>query len=352
MKKVKVERMKELCLNKAYSCGGEIYKFLNGDYLPSMLDKITDGTIKLTSNLAYGKDVITHEEKFLGNLDKYIGYVRDHYHIDHIEQDMLIELSLTNKYSEILYCLDDFHKNQNYTKFFDGYRKMFLYYFYDNIVYYSNYVDNNSPINKLLNKIKSYSFDNDEDIIEIEKVLIPIINNRKDNIYQSCIPHNEIEELKYNFYINQIEWIISDYYEKGIYDFEINSKDNYITIDSGTKILFNILEFKKIKKEYIIRFGIKNHYFRADKIITFKEKELKDLLKRMSKNDISKRYDTEYSFIDSTLRFNFWNQEKIQFLDIRFEFCEDNDDAIKIGLDPIDTKELYILINHQLCNKK
>ena len=57
------------------------------------------GEVKLNSTLLYGRAIITTEERFLENLNKYIGYVRDHYFINHIEQFCLIETSLTNKYT-------------------------------------------------------------------------------------------------------------------------------------------------------------------------------------------------------------------------------------------------------------
>ena len=92
-------RMKEMALSDAYSCSGEMYKLLSYEVMHNLVKKIKKGEVKLKSDLVYGKDVITTEEKFLENLDHYIGYIRDNYLIEHHELLCLIELSLGNKYS-------------------------------------------------------------------------------------------------------------------------------------------------------------------------------------------------------------------------------------------------------------
>ena len=58
-------RLKEICLSScAYSCIGEIYKLLNCEILQKLINKIPKQTIKLKSDLLYGKDTISREEKF------------------------------------------------------------------------------------------------------------------------------------------------------------------------------------------------------------------------------------------------------------------------------------------------
>lgn len=343
------KRLKELCLsNSAYSCGGDIYKLLNYDTLHELVKKIPEKTIKLKSSLLYGKDTITSEEKFLENLDKYIGYVKDNYFIKHSELTLLIELTLNNKYNEILFEMDDFHENENYIKYHDAFRKMFLYNFYDNICFYSKFVNRYSSINLFLDEIKYLDFDDSEDIILIENYLSKIISNRFDNVYNSFIPYNEAEEKQYNFYIHQVDWVLSDYYEKGTYKFDIKDTDYYIDLYGGDKLIFNILKNKKFKDEILVRFGIINKNFCADKVVIFRKKEFKNILNRLKKIDVSKKYDETYDFVDPSLRFNFWNEEGIQFLDIFFEYSDNISNKYMVALDTEDTKNLYELICKQV----
>ena len=55
--------------------------------------------------------------------------------------------------------------------------------------------------------------------------------------------------------------------------------------------------------------------------------------------------------IDSSLKFNFWIEQKMQFLDIIFEYNNNSTNKYMISLDPRDTKKLYKLISKQV-NKK
>ena len=345
-----LERMKSLCLNKSYMCNGELYKLLNGDYLPKLLNNIESGNVKISSDLVYGKSIITKEEKFLENLDKYISYVRDKYFIEHIEQYLLIEMSLNNKYNDILYSLEDYHKEENYYKFIDKYRKMFLFNFYDNIKFYSKYVDNISPIHTFLKQIKNYDFDNEKDIIELENIFIKIIRYRNNNLYNAFVPYNEVKKRDYDFYIFQIEWILQDYLKnKYTETFEIKENDNYILIDDRSKLLFNVKsDIKKLKNEdYVeVEFGIKNDNFNA-KVSSelFRKKELLDLIKRLKEINNKDKYNMD--FIIPILRFKFWCEESHQYLDIRFEYG-DNCDYYVICLDENETKKMYELLFQQL----
>ena len=122
-----IKRMKELSLNSVYSCCGEIYRLFSYENLPKLIKKIKMGEVKLNSTLLYGRDIITTEERFLENLNKYIGYVRDHYFVNHIEQFCLIETSLTNKYTKCLFELKDYHVDENYEYYHDMFRKMFMF---------------------------------------------------------------------------------------------------------------------------------------------------------------------------------------------------------------------------------
>ena len=160
--------------------------------------------------------------------------------------------------------------------------------------------------------------------------------------------YEEIEKQHYEFYIQQIDWIISDFYENQLYRFDIKDNDHYINLHDGDKIIFNVLNNKE---KVSIKFGIINRNFCADKIVVFTQKEFKEILERLKKIDVSKKYDTTYSFIDSSLEFNFWNEQKMQFLDIIFEYNNNSTNKYMISLDSRDTKKLYKLISKQV-NKK
>lgn len=280
-------------------------------------------------------------------MDHYISYVKDHYFIQHIELTLLIELTLKNKYNTILFDMDDYYSNGNYMKYICEFKKMFLFNFYNNLHFYSMLVDNNSYINVLKERLSEYDFDDKDDIDEIEKIFISIFNNRKDNLYNSFILHNECDEKHYDFYIQQIEWVISDYYEHGLFDFNLCNKDHYITTDNRDKIIFNIIKKKIFKNEVVVKFGIKNNCFRAFKTVYFRKDEFKKLFSRLKNADTSKKYDIIYDFIDPSLKFNFWCEEGTQYLDIRFEYDYNSGNFITILLSPNDTKELFNLIKRQ-----
>ena len=133
-----------------------------------------------------------------------------------------------------------------------------------------------------------------------------------------------------------------------MYRFDIKDNDHHINLHDGDKIIFNVLNNKE---KVSVKFGIINRNFCADKIVVFTQKEFKEILERLKKIDVSKKYDTTYSFIDSSLKFNFWNEQKMQFLDIIFEYNNNSTNKYMISLDPRDTKKLYKLISKQV-NKK
>ena len=77
--------MKKHSLLWIYSCSGEVYKLLSLEVLYKLVKKIKKDTIKLNSKLVYEKNQITLEENFVSTFDKYIGYIRDTYTINHNE---------------------------------------------------------------------------------------------------------------------------------------------------------------------------------------------------------------------------------------------------------------------------
>lgn len=102
------KRMKNLSLGRCYTNSGDIYKLLDYKVLHDLVVKIKTGSVKISNTLIYGTEIITKEEKFLENLDNYISFIKDNYFLDSWEILCLIEVSLENKYSEILFCEEDF----------------------------------------------------------------------------------------------------------------------------------------------------------------------------------------------------------------------------------------------------
>lgn len=350
----KVKRMKELCLNDAYICSGDMYKLLNSDILKKLVNDISAGDVKLSSDIVYGRDTITKEEKFLDVLDKYIWFVKNNYYIETVEQRLIIELSLKNKYSKILYSLNDYHKGQSYNKFIAEFMKMFWFNFYNNIMHFSKSVNSDSSISNLMKKIENFDFE--KDIIEIDRIFKPIICNRNNNLVNSFKPYKEIANRDYNFFLNQVDWVIEDFYKnKLVSRFNVNDNDNYIIVNNNCTLLLNIVsDYKKTKNdnELMITFGIKNNNFCV--IVTdelFEKQELDYLLKKMKGITKSKYLTEEIDFINPTLRFKFLYEDSHQWLDIFFEF-NDSGDYYVLSLNENEIIELYNVISRQTGVKR
>lgn len=346
------KRMKNLVLGGAY-VNLEMYKLLNYENLHKLVPKIQKGEIKLPSDLVYGKYTITKEEKFLENMDHYISYVKNNYFIDSIEMVLLIELSLNNKYSNILFSLKDFHQENNYDEYFDKFRKMFFYNLYNNIVHYSKYVDNNFAIKKMKKHLESLDYDNEKDIKEIEHILKLVIENRKNNIYNCFVPYKEVKRKEINFYIHQIDWLLEDYYRNcTIESFVITNKDRVLITPEGTKLIFNInskVSSLKENDDVNVDFGIKNNNFNS--IIRgnlFTKKELLVLLDRLKNIKRDSIYEEEFSFLNATLKFTFWSERSQEYLDIQFSYKQNSCDSYTLALDEKEIESLYILIYSQI----
>lgn len=79
------------------------------------------------------------------------------------------------------------------------------------------------------------------------------------------------------------------------------------------------------------------------------KKEFCKLITRLEKIKNDEKYNEVYDFINPTLIFNFWCEEKTQFLDIKFDYaCGFNTDSYIISLTESDTKKLYELISEQI----
>ena len=302
-----IARMKQMALSDAYSCSGEMYKLLSYEVMHNLVKKIKKREVKLNSKLVYGKDVITTEEKFLENLDHYIGYVRDNYFIDHYEQICLIELSLGNKYSDVLFSLEDIHSEEGYEFYYSEFRKMFINNFYENVFYFGSVAEANSFIKRFVSEFEEYNFDDNRNIKEIEEIFKKIVSCRNNNLFNSFVPNAEYNNKNLEFYYHQIEWVLSDYY--GAKD-KILLIDKTMLISDFTYLTFDITSnVKTLKKDddLIIRLRIKNKWF--DYTTTaplMKKRELFELIQLIKDIEPTQPEEVEFSFINPDLRFSFW----------------------------------------------
>lgn len=348
------KRLKELALGGAYFNCGEIYKLLNYKELHSLCKLIKKGTIKLKSKLIYGKLEITNEEKFLENLDHYISYVKNTYRIEHMEQLFLAEIGLDNKFAkECLLLLNDFHSDGNYKTYFNYFRRMFIFSIYENIKHYSSKVDSDSSILKAYNKLKKYDFNDDNDILIIERFIIDIFRFRNNNLCSAFEPYRNIEQKeKTIFYISQLEWVLNDYYENIEDSKYIIKKDDNIVNTHNTTILFNIKSnVKKCKKKgkIEVEFGVFNKYINSIAKDILLSKEELDTIYRMLGNIINKKrkYRDIVSFVDTTLKFDFDFCGSDNFLDIIYELPNCAGDFYNISIGKKAIIELYELLEKQ-----
>ena len=345
-----INELQKLCINEVYSCNGELIRILKSGYIKPLVSKIQKEHIKLSNDIVFNKAVVSSDELFLYNLDRYICYVRDNYLINHAELQAILPMTLDNKYSDILLSQLDFHKDSNYEYYYDGFKKMFLYNFYENINYYYNNTSGFLTLKRFKTQIESYDFNNKNDISTIEKLFIKVINNRKNNLYVAFIPHDEVPQKKYHNTREQLESIIDDYYENNeMKIFELKDSDNYIKVQNNTIILFNLKTNLKGKsrKSLFIEFGIKNTNFNAKvEDIILEKSELVDLLNKLKAKDEKTNYDM-ITYINPTLKFNFWCDGGHKFLDIKFEYGN-GCDYYSLSLNKKDIQELYNLIKKQI----
>ena len=347
------KRMKELAMGGAYFNCGEIYKLLNYKELHSLVPKIKDGIVKLKSKLVYGKLEITNEERFLENLDHYITYVKDTYNMGSIEQFLLIEVSLDNKYAKkCLLTLKDFHEDNNYLEYFNYFRRMFLYNIYNNILYFHSKDKHNEycEINRAYNEIKNYDFDNDNDILVLERMVIDIVRIRNNNLFNAFDLYKKIrKDENIEFYMHQLEWVLSDYYNNNESNRYIRKRTDHLLVIQDTTILFNVYNKKK-NNEVEIEFGILNKLIstKTSKIL-LRKKEFDTLYSMLEDVVINNKEYTEIiSFVDSTLRFDFDYDGNDRYLDIIYVLPIQGGDFYNVSMGKKDMIELYELITKQI----
>lgn len=207
------KRMKEHSLLWMYGSSGEIYKLLSLKIGHNLIKNIKQGEIKLKSTLLYDRDIITLEENFISILDKYIGYVRNNYLINYNEIILILEQTLKNQYNSCLYYEKDYHESYDYL--YPEFKKMFLENLYVNTLFYG-LLDKNKNYNflqKAHNFLNNKDLRDEKDLKDIEEYFIKVINHRKDNLYYSFIPYQEVINKDVIFYMEQVNWLYKDFYE-------------------------------------------------------------------------------------------------------------------------------------------
>lgn len=349
------KRMKGYALSYAYVNSGELYRLLDTEVLNKLVVRIKNHNIELKSDIQFGKKVITSEELFLSNLDRYISYVKNHYFVDSIEQYMLIELSLDNKYADVLFDERDFHSEENYYFYFDKFRKMFFFNLYENIMFFKNKFANDSNLYKMSKLLKKYKYSDAEDILTIENILSRTIMLRYSNLVNAFNYYKNINKRDFDFYGYQVEWLVSQYFEneqEKLYKTKVS--DNYIKTFNNGILIFNIIsDYSKLKNddEILIEFGYQDKYFTCKKKDYFLRKyELQKLIERLEhpkKIDNYKPYEETLDFIDPSLSFELWNIVKKECLLIRFK-PEKGLNYYNIDLEYYDIPKLVQIIKRQM----
>ncbi len=332
------KRMKEFALRRCYTNSGEMYKLLDFKVLHDLVVKIKKGSIKLSSNLVYGTDKITREEKFLENLDRYISFVRDNYHIESWEMLIIIELTLNSKYSDILFCDDDFHSEKNYKKYQDAFIRIFIDNLYSNAYFLETLVEDDTNIIKFTKKFKDYNLKDSEELREIDFVIKKIIDRRKNNLFNSFVPYKEYNEKNLKFYAHQVDWVLGEYFDyRTVYD--VLRSDNKIIVKDNTEFTFEILtDVDKAQEDDHIEvyYRIRNDFISFDnKAELFRKSELLELLDTLEEFETqSYNMDKEITFIDANMKIYLWICDNMR--DIEFTFDLRNDD--------LSLEDKYILV--------
>lgn len=194
----------------SFNCGSEIIKLFSLDHFIKLFESIPKVNVNLSYDRSFGHKIISKKIMFLGNLNRYIEYIRNNYLININELVIIIDLTLRNKFVDILFSDLDYFEDNNSFEYVENFRKMFLYNLYNNVKFYSKYVNTSSIINKFYKILSEYDFNDNNDILKIEELIIKLINKKKKNISDIFIPYNEIKEEHYNFYILKLEMFLNN----------------------------------------------------------------------------------------------------------------------------------------------
>lgn len=204
----KIKKFKRLCLCPAYFAGCEMYRLLNYDILQELAKKVEHGNITLSSDLLFGKKVISTEEQFLYILNKYIVFIRNNCFINTNEFIGIIEETLKSKYSKILYNHLEFTKGDNFKVYYKEFKRMFLDSLFTNFKKFTQ-IDN---IDSSFLYLKDLSLDNDNDADELFNIFISIVNYKQSNLFNFFIDTEHNNQKGTNvFYAVQWEHLINEY---------------------------------------------------------------------------------------------------------------------------------------------
>lgn len=118
--------MIEKYLSKKYINNySEIMSFSNDDAFIEILNSLNENIyIDVSSNLIHKDCKINQIEQFIFNMDNYITYIKGNIFINNFELRYIINLTLYNKYSKVLYSDKYYYNNINY--YTGNFKKMFM----------------------------------------------------------------------------------------------------------------------------------------------------------------------------------------------------------------------------------
>lgn len=200
--KVVVMKLKKLCFCPTYFTGCEMYRLLNYETLPKLTSYIKKGRVQYDSKVLFGTKSVSSNQQFLYILNKYIIFVRDNFHIHTNEVTAIIEETLKNPYSDILFSKVDFNKGENSQVYRQEFKRMFLNNLFENYKVFLN----NKTSNKQLTNIKGMSLDKEEDLENLFAFFSKIISSKASNLYYYFVKldYNNCSDYEKSFY--QAKW--------------------------------------------------------------------------------------------------------------------------------------------------
>lgn len=341
-------------VNNFYSCSNDILEILKNPTIRKIFDKIPEGNIHLCNPNYFENKIISKKEKYIENLDKYISFIKDNYFINHVEQIKIIELSVVNKYNDILLSEKSLYGNENVNNYIEGFKRMFMYNIYTNLMYLTdkNYQSNNSTYFRA--DICRYNFDS-SDINKIDIIIGDIINNTNNGLYHLFEPMKFSSKIFYEEDMKLVDNILEKYYSKRKTrcNFGIYEGDNYMETKDGDIVVFNIYNnyYRSKGDRAYVEFGIKNNYFSAKSegyLLT--DAELSLLLNKIKNINKKKNYEEDINFINTTLSFKIGCDDNFTYLDIIFRYEDNKDKFFVLQINGDDIKKIKKIIESQISN--
>lgn len=212
-----------------------IYKLLDRGEINDLIDRISDEKTSATFSLSFKDKFLSGNEQFIVLLDNFISFFRNDFYFINESFDYIVGILLKNqKYNSYLLCKKYIGDNDNISFFSNSAKKLITNGFFNNIKILSkesDIIDEFAKHNKIRHNISSIDKYSDDELDYIYDILIKIsICNA--NFINSFLLFEDIngyisEYLKkdiskkekvtnniYNFYINQWEIMIDNYYKK------------------------------------------------------------------------------------------------------------------------------------------